>query len=41
MSGKKLEAWIKRYHYRLELIRTIVPLILLSLQVAILYKLYH
>jgi hypothetical protein len=41
MTGNRLENWIKKYHYRLELVRTLVPVVILGLQVSILWKLYH
>ena len=37
----KVELWIKRYHHRLELIRTVVPLCLLFLQIIIAAKLFN
>ena len=39
MSGKSIENIIQRYQHRLELVRTLVPLIVLCLQIAILIKL--
>jgi hypothetical protein len=36
----QLEKKIEKYHYRLELIRTISPLIVILLQCIILYKLF-
>jgi len=40
MTGKKLEQKIKQYHYRLELLRSIAPVIIITLQVIILYKIF-
>lgn len=37
MSDKNIEASIRKWHYRLELIRTVIPLITLGLQLIILY----
>jgi hypothetical protein len=38
--GTKLEQMIKKYHYRLELLRSIIPLVILGIQIAILVKIY-
>lgn len=38
-SGKGIERFIQRYQHRLELIRTLVPLVVLCLQILILIKL--
>ena len=35
--GKRIEKWVKRYHYRLELLRSVAPIILITLQCIILY----
>lgn len=40
MAGDKLEQRIKRYHYRLELLRTVAPVIIITLQCIILYKIF-
>jgi len=40
MSGKDLEKKIEKWHFRLELIRTIVPVIILAIQPIILWKLF-
>jgi len=39
MTGDDFERKIKRYHYRLELLRSIAPVIIITLQCIILYKL--
>lgn len=40
MIGDNFEKTIKRYHYRLELLRTIAPIIIITLQCVILYKIF-
>ena len=40
MAGQDLEQKIKKYHYRLELIRTLAPVIIITLQCIILYKIF-
>lgn len=40
MTGKELERKIRQYHYRLELVRSIAPVIIITLQVIILYKIF-
>ncbi len=40
MTGKDFESKIKKYHYRLELLRTVAPVIIITLQVVILYKIF-
>ena len=40
MEGEKLEKFIEKWHFRLELVRTLVPIIILMLQVVLFYKLY-
>lgn len=40
MSGKDLEKKIQQWHFRLELIRTIVPVLILAIQPFIIYKLF-
>lgn len=37
----EVERFIKKYHYRLELIRTVVPCCVLLLQILIFIKLFH
>lgn len=40
MDGKDIEKKISRYHYRLELVRSIAPFIVIVLQCIILYKVF-
>jgi hypothetical protein len=40
MTGPEVEKKISKWHYRLELVRTLVPLIILALQVAIFVKMF-
>jgi hypothetical protein len=40
MTGQELEKLIERYHYRLELLRSIAPVIIITLQCIILYKIF-
>ncbi len=40
MTGKDFERKIRQYHYRLELLRTVAPVIIITLQVVILYKIF-
>jgi hypothetical protein len=40
MTGDDFEKKIKRYHYRLELLRSIAPVIIITLQCVILYKIF-
>ena len=40
MTGKDIERKIRRYHYRLELLRTVAPVIIITLQCIILYKIF-
>lgn len=40
MTGKDLEKKIRQYHYRLELVRSIAPVIIIGLQCVILYKIF-
>lgn len=40
MTGKELEKKIRQYHYRLELIRSVAPVIIITLQCIILYKIF-
>lgn len=40
MTGKELERKIRQYHYRLELLRSIAPVVIITLQVIILYKIF-
>ncbi len=40
MTGKDFERKIKQYHYRLELLRTVAPVIIITLQIIILYKIF-
>ena len=40
MTGKDIERKIRRYHYRLELLRSIAPVIIITLQCIILYKIF-
>lgn len=40
MTGEEFEAKIAKYHHRLELLRSIAPVIIISLQCVILYKLF-
>ena len=39
-KGKRLEKWIKKYHYRLELLRSVAPVVVITLQCIILYHVY-
>lgn len=41
MTGKDIERKIRRYHYRLELLRTVAPVIIITLQCIILYKIFQ
>lgn len=41
MNGKELEKKIQKYHFRLELIRTMVPVCVLCMQVVIFLKLFN
>jgi len=40
MSGEELEQKISKYHHRLELLRSIAPIIIITLQCVILYKVF-
>lgn len=40
MTGKEFERKIRQYHYRLELVRSIAPVIIITLQCVILYKIF-
>ena len=40
MTGKEFEKKIRQYHYRLELLRSIAPVIIITLQCIILYKIF-
>ena len=40
MTGQDFEQKIKKYHYRLELLRSVAPVIIITLQVVILYKIF-
>jgi hypothetical protein len=40
MTGKEFERKIRQYHYRLELVRSIAPVIIITLQCIILYKIF-
>lgn len=40
MTGKEFERKIRQYHYRLELLRSIAPVIIITLQCIILYKIF-
>lgn len=40
MTGKDFERKIRQYHYRLELVRSIAPVIIITLQCIILYKIF-
>jgi hypothetical protein len=40
MTGKEFEKKIRQYHYRLELLRTVAPVIIITLQCIILYKIF-
>lgn len=40
MTGKDFERKIRQYHYRLELLRTVAPVVIITLQVIILYKIF-
>jgi hypothetical protein len=40
MTGDEFEQKIKKYHYRLELVRSIAPFIIITLQCIILYKVF-
>ncbi len=40
MTGKEFERKIRQYHYRLELLRSIAPVVIITLQVVILYKIF-
>ena len=40
MSGDELEKKISQYHYRLELVRSIAPIVIITLQCIILYKVF-
>lgn len=41
MAGKDFEKKIREYHYRLELLRTVAPAIIIILQCIILYKIFE
>ncbi len=40
MTGKEFERKIRQYHYRLELVRSIAPVVIITLQCIILYKIF-
>ena len=40
MTGKEFERKIRQYHYRLELLRSVAPIIIITLQCIILYKIF-
>jgi hypothetical protein len=40
MTGEELEKKIAKYHHRLELVRSIAPVIIITLQCVILYKIF-
>ena len=40
MTGDDFEKKIKKYHYRLELLRSVAPVIIITLQCVILYKIF-
>jgi hypothetical protein len=40
MAGDNIERKISKYHYRLELARSIAPVIIITLQCVILYKVF-
>lgn len=40
MKSDELEGKIAKYHHRLELVRTVVPVIVLAIQLAIFVKLF-
>ena len=40
MTGKEFERKIRQYHYRLELVRSVAPVIIITLQCVILYKIF-
>ncbi len=40
MTGKEFERKIRQYHYRLELLRSVAPVIIITLQCVILYKIF-
>ena len=40
MTGNDIEHKIKKYHYRLELLRTVAPVVIITLQCVILYKIF-
>jgi len=40
MTGKEFEKKIRQYHYRLELLRSIAPVVIITLQCIILYKIF-
>jgi len=40
MTGKEFERKIRQYHYRLELVRSVAPVIIITLQCIILYKIF-
>jgi heme/copper-type cytochrome/quinol oxidase subunit 2 len=41
MTAKELEKKIAKWHHRLELVRTVVPLVILTIQLAIAYKMFY
>lgn len=40
MTGQDIERKIKKYHHRLELLRSVAPVIIILLQCVILYKIF-
>ena len=41
MKRNKLERWVDRYNHTLELVRTVTGILVLTLQLLVLYKLFN